>query len=61
MVVGQQRIISWMEAPRNAEHLDFAFPFADSFAMIRNANLQSRSGRLGAHSTARPAEKAKCI
>jgi hypothetical protein len=35
-LLGQQEIIAWMEVPRNAEHLDFAFPFAGSFAMIRN-------------------------
>jgi hypothetical protein len=61
MLVGQQRIIAWMEASRNAEHLDFAFPFAGGFAMIRNAGSQWRSGRLGAQSTGRPAEYAKCI
>jgi hypothetical protein len=50
-----------MEASRNAEHLDFAFPFAGGFAMIRNAGSQWRSGQLGAQSTGRPAEYAKCI
>jgi hypothetical protein len=40
MIVGRQRIIARKKSRRNAEHLDFAFPFAGGFAMIRKDDSQ---------------------